>query len=259
MACSSSAAPEVLVATPGRLAEVLGARAAAAQRTLLVLDEADRLLEPTQAPHVEAIAAAFPGAQLGLFTATLTPALRAWSERVPRLHVCDHRTHLARLEHVVLVPADRAAALRQWLQHDAPTLVFVAEAATADALAAELRAAGRTSSRDPHPELGIGGRNIRIFHGLRACRASCSPYITCISHTRIEQRRLPAACKGWAWLEKCIAKSKVALGGVWKIRAAARWNFSAATNGTIKNTRIRGKSRSFPFNSIASVRFKVYV
>ena len=72
--------PHVVVATPGRLAEQLNAheaaRAALARTAVLVLDEADRLLEPSFEAELAAVLACLPlERQTLLFSATLTPAV----------------------------------------------------------------------------------------------------------------------------------------------------------------------------------------
>jgi ATP-dependent RNA helicase DDX49/DBP8 len=84
--CKQAAAlarkPHIVVATPGRLRDQLeshgGARAALARVAVLVLDEADRLLEPSFEPELAALLSALPRQrQTLLFSATLTPAVAA--------------------------------------------------------------------------------------------------------------------------------------------------------------------------------------
>ena len=75
-----AARPHVVVATPGRLADLIGEHedvaAAFSRAAALVLDEADRLLAPSFAGELAAIARALPPArQTLLFSATLTPSL----------------------------------------------------------------------------------------------------------------------------------------------------------------------------------------
>ena len=72
--------PHVVVATPGRLREQLWAHEAARESlrraAVLVLDEADRLLEPSFEPELAAVLACLPvRRQTLLFSATLTPAV----------------------------------------------------------------------------------------------------------------------------------------------------------------------------------------
>jgi ATP-dependent RNA helicase DDX49/DBP8 len=85
-ACRQAAAlarkPHVVVATPGRLRDHLesheGAREALSRVACLVLDEADRLLEPSFEPELAVVLPALPASrQTLLFSATLTPAVAA--------------------------------------------------------------------------------------------------------------------------------------------------------------------------------------
>ncbi len=74
--------PHVVVATPGRLRDHLeshaGVRDALRRVSCLVLDEADRLLEPSFEPELAALLGALPAQrQTLLFSATLTPAVAA--------------------------------------------------------------------------------------------------------------------------------------------------------------------------------------
>ncbi|BDA51188.1 DEAD-box ATP-dependent RNA helicase 36 [Coccomyxa sp. Obi] len=75
-----AARPHIVVATPGRLRDLLTADADLAEgfrrAAFLVLDEADRLLEPTFESELRVIAAALPAErQTLLFSATLTRSL----------------------------------------------------------------------------------------------------------------------------------------------------------------------------------------
>lgn len=75
--------PHVVVGTPGRLVDHLrsdpGLSAALRRVRFLVLDEADRLLEPAMEPELEAISEALPrqGRQTLLFSATITRGIAA--------------------------------------------------------------------------------------------------------------------------------------------------------------------------------------
>lgn len=78
-----AARPHVVVATPGRLAQLLDehadVRAAFGRTAALVLDEADRLLAASFGEELATVAAALPRAGAGrqtlLFSATLTPSV----------------------------------------------------------------------------------------------------------------------------------------------------------------------------------------
>jgi len=81
-ACKLAARPHVVIATPGRLRALLMQQPELAQGFLrarfLVLDEADRLLEPTFQAELFTITEAMPEKrQTLLFSATLTPSLVA--------------------------------------------------------------------------------------------------------------------------------------------------------------------------------------
>jgi ATP-dependent RNA helicase DDX49/DBP8 len=74
--------PHIVVATPGRLRDHVeshaGSREALSRVACLVLDEADRLLEPSFEPELAVLLAALPSSrQTLLFSATLTPAVAA--------------------------------------------------------------------------------------------------------------------------------------------------------------------------------------
>jgi hypothetical protein len=76
-----AARPHVVIATPGRLSDLLTADTSLAtgfSRTrCLVMDEADRLLDPSFGPELGVVLGALPrgGRQTLLFSATLTPSL----------------------------------------------------------------------------------------------------------------------------------------------------------------------------------------
>lgn len=82
--------PHVVVATPGRLADIVasnGEETVAGLRRCryLVMDEADRLLDPCFADPIATIAALLPVTrQTLLFTATVTDPIRQLAERPPR-------------------------------------------------------------------------------------------------------------------------------------------------------------------------------
>ncbi|KAF7301317.1 hypothetical protein MIND_00696800 [Mycena indigotica] len=80
--------PHIVVATPGRLVDHLKSSNGEwnlARVKFLVLDEADRLLNPTFAPELGVIFGALPkDRQTCLFTATLTPAIEELAAAPPR-------------------------------------------------------------------------------------------------------------------------------------------------------------------------------
>lgn len=82
--------PHILVATPGRLVDLLSSGAAQdwglERCKYVVLDEADRLLSPTFAPALAYLFSVLPPARLRqtlLFTATLTPELERLTQKTP--------------------------------------------------------------------------------------------------------------------------------------------------------------------------------
>ncbi|KAI8476969.1 MAG: P-loop containing nucleoside triphosphate hydrolase protein [Monoraphidium minutum] len=108
--------PHVVIATPGRLAELVdtdpGLRRGFAKTRFLVLDEADRLLDPTFEAPLRSILGALPtdNRQTLLFSATMTQALvKLQSERLAGAHVFQAYTGLQTAEKLrqeyVFVPA----------------------------------------------------------------------------------------------------------------------------------------------------------
>lgn len=79
-AAALASRPHVVIATPGRLAAMLARSAADLSRArFLVLDEADRLLDPTYVPDLKSTLAACtsPLRQTLMFSATMTPTMDA--------------------------------------------------------------------------------------------------------------------------------------------------------------------------------------
>jgi len=84
-----SSRPHVVVATPGRLAEILrfdpeGLKKVFRNIQVVVFDEADRILTPTFEPELECILECLPPAsrrQTMLFSATMTESLRVLAEK----------------------------------------------------------------------------------------------------------------------------------------------------------------------------------
>jgi ATP-dependent RNA helicase RhlE len=145
-----AAAAHVLVATPGRLEDLLGRRAISlAHVRILVLDEADRMLDMGFKPAVDRIVAQTPRSrQTMLFSATLDLAVerlaRAYTDR-PRRH---DQPAAARargdVEHR-FVPVDAATKLGALVgelrrPERGRTLVFVRTKRGADRLVKRLRA-----------------------------------------------------------------------------------------------------------------------
>ncbi|KAF7313752.1 hypothetical protein HMN09_00532300 [Mycena chlorophos] len=95
--------PHIVVATPGRMVDHLKSSNGEwdlSRVKFLVLDEADRLLNPTFAPDLAVIFGALPkDRQTCLFTATLTPSIDALVEAAPRPG--KERPFIHRMAHAV--------------------------------------------------------------------------------------------------------------------------------------------------------------
>lgn len=126
--------PHVIVATPGRLVDHLEQKTTNLSRvSILVLDEADRMLDMGFAPQVNRILAAVPAVrQTLLFSATIPPSITALAERILRdpitIAVAPSGTTVATVDQSLLVvgKAEKFAALQQVLATTTgPCLVFV--------------------------------------------------------------------------------------------------------------------------------------
>ncbi|MEZ4404236.1 MAG: ATP-dependent RNA helicase DbpA [Kofleriaceae bacterium] len=141
---------DVIVGTPGRVLDHLQrGRLDLGAIRVLVLDEADRMLEMGFVDAVTAITAATPPRrQTLLMSATFPDAVRALSASFQRdaLEVIAPPVAVAPVTHVLydLGEVDRAAALVRVLGHHQPAsaIVFCNHRETCDHLAAALRAAG---------------------------------------------------------------------------------------------------------------------
>ncbi len=147
-----AAASQVLVATPGRLEDLLARRAFTLDAIrILVLDEADRMLDMGFRPAIDRIVAACPQTRQTLF---FSATLDGEAGRVARLYAHQPAVHEhgpaarranAEIEHrfVQVAHEHRIEALVRELERDRDlTLVFVRTKHGADRLVKRLRAHG---------------------------------------------------------------------------------------------------------------------
>jgi superfamily II DNA/RNA helicase len=168
---------DLIVATPGRLIDHLDRRSLNLDRLeLLILDEADRMLDMGFSEDVDRIAAASPaGRQTLLFTATMDDAMAKLANRLlkdpvrvavegkevselqieQRLHVTDDMRHKNRLlQHLI---SDSSVT---------KAIIFSATKRDADQLASELYSQGHAAAA-LHGDMSQGARNKTIMNMRR--------------------------------------------------------------------------------------------
>jgi ATP-dependent RNA helicase RhlE len=168
---------EVVVATPGRLLDLVDRHAVKLDDVnLLVLDEADRLLDEGFADELSRLTALLPARRQGLFfSATFAPAVQALADALLRDPVRVHAPAApdagpaAIEQHAVEVdPAQRTPLLRHLIEQGrwSRVLVFVATRYASDHVADKLRRTGIAAAAF-HGDLSQGARN-RVLADLRS-------------------------------------------------------------------------------------------
>jgi superfamily II DNA/RNA helicase len=171
--------PEILVATPGRLLDHLQrGRIDLSELSILVLDEADRMLDMGFIDDIDAIVAATPASrQTMLFSATLdgkigslTGRLLRDPERIEIQQRPESRANIAQTVHYVDDRDHKDRLLDHLLRDTAldQAIIFTATKNDADVIAGRLADAGFASAA-LHGDLPQGARN-RTIKALRERR-----------------------------------------------------------------------------------------
>src|SRR5713101_5337999 len=165
----------VAVATPGRLLDLVARRTCDLSKVrVLILDEADRLLDLGFAPDIARIVALVPGSrQTALFSATLTAEVKAIAQRYTKnpatVAVRPEAPTVDAIDQawIEVREADKVGALHELLGRDGVerTLVFRRTKYGADKLVKALGRLGRPA-RALHGNIGQRERE-RVLEGFR--------------------------------------------------------------------------------------------
>jgi superfamily II DNA/RNA helicase len=170
---------ELVIGTPGRIIDHLERGSLDLSRLeVLILDEADRMLDMGFKPDVEKITAAAPaGRQTLLFTATLDRTMAELAGRLlrnpVRVHIASEKVTLQQISQHLHV-ADNMDHKKKMLQHLATdqlmtrAIVFSGTKIGADALARDLTAQGHRAAA-LHGDMTQGARS-RTLRDLRSGR-----------------------------------------------------------------------------------------
>lgn len=169
---------DIVVATPGRLLDLIGHNAVGIARTaVLVLDEADRLLDLGFAEEISRILALLPAHRQNLFfSATFPPAVNALAGKILnqplRVEVASSAAGAPDIaQRAIMVDAGRRTQLLRHLVQEQQwnrVLVFVATKYAAELVAGKLRRNG-LQAEPFHGELSQGKRS-QVLMDFRAAR-----------------------------------------------------------------------------------------
>jgi len=168
---------DLIVATPGRLIDHLErGRINLSRLELLILDEADRMLDMGFSDDVDKIAAAAPaGHQTLLFTATMDDVMARLAQRLlkdpVRIEVAGQKTILAQIEqrlHVVDNLQHKNRMLQHFVADGSVTkaIIFSATKRDADNLVRDLHAQGHAAAA-LHGDMNQNARNKTIMNMRR--------------------------------------------------------------------------------------------
>ena len=147
--------PQIIVATPGRLNDHLNQKTARLDNVrIVVLDEADRMLDMGFAPQIQKIFHALPRArQTMLFSATMPPEIMkmatAYMKLPIRIEVAPSGTTVERVtQEIFIIQKDAKVRLVEKLlqQYSGTTLIFTRTKYGAKKLTREIRDIGHTAA-----------------------------------------------------------------------------------------------------------------